>query len=202
MTTPQKLYGLILAGGFSKRMGQDKALLAYHGKPQIEWVHDLLTKYCEKVFLSKRSNQPTYKNVPFLDDRQEFQNLGPLGGILSAMKSYPEASWLIVACDLPFVTNETIKELLKRRHQQKLATAFKSSHDGLPEPLCAIWEGHGYPKILEFHAKNIHCPRKVLILSDIQLLEQKDPKWLDNINDQNEYQQALDYVKFSSSISS
>jgi molybdopterin-guanine dinucleotide biosynthesis protein A len=191
MTTTQKLYGLILAGGFSKRMGQDKALMMYHGKPQIEYVRDLLQRHCNQVFLSKRTSQPTYKDLAAIDDDEEFTNIGPLGGILSAMKSYPNGSWLIMACDLPFVTEETLKELIKNRNVTKVATAFKSTHDGLPEPLCAIWEKESYLKILEFQKKGILCPRKFLINSDTQLLEQKNPKWLDNINNPQEYQEAV-----------
>lgn len=190
MTKIEKgLYGLILAGGYSRRMRQDKALLQFHGKPQIEHIYNLLQKHCSKVFLSKRKDQKTYDGLPFIDDTQKFCNTGPLGGILSAMKAYPGASWLVMACDLPFVTKETLATLLENRHQTKVATAFKSSHDDLPEPLCAIWEAGYYSKILEFLKKGIHCPRKVLTHSDTYLLEQTNPQWLDNINNPQEFKQ-------------
>ena len=190
MTKIKNLYGLILAGGFSKRMGQDKALMSYRSKPQVEYVYDALSVCCENVFLSKRPHQPAYQNIPFINDDEDFSNIGPLGGILSAMKSYPEVSWLVMACDLPFVTRETLENLIQNRDAQKMATAFKSTHDGLPEPLCAIWEAHGYQKILEFFKKDIHCPRKVLINSDITILKQKNPQWLNNVNDPREFAQA------------
>jgi molybdopterin-guanine dinucleotide biosynthesis protein A len=189
------LYGLILAGGFSKRMGQDKALLSYHGKPQIEYVHELLLVSCEKVFLSKRADQPLYKNIAAIDDLRDFADKGPLGGILSAMKSHPSASWLIMACDLPFVDAKALEYLLSNRNPQQLATAFKSTHDGLPEPLCAVWEGHGYVKVLEFFQQGIQCPRKVLINSDINLLEQANPHWLDNVNNPQEFTDVVNQLK-------
>ncbi len=191
MTKIKNLYGLILAGGFSKRMGQDKALMVYHGQPQIEYVNDLLAANCEQVFLSKRPDQSNYKEIASINDEQELSSIGPLGGILSAMKKYPHASWLIMACDLPFVTQETLEYLIERRDSEKAATAFKSTSDGLPEPLCAIWEAQAYLKILEFLKKDIRCPRKVLINSDINLLEQKNPRWLDNVNDLKEFEQAM-----------
>jgi len=184
-----KLFGLILAGGYSRRMGKDKALLEFYGKPQIEHVHELLQRSCSKVFLSKRTDQKTYKELEFIDDRLEYSDRGPLGGILSAMKEYPQADWLVVACDLPFITDGTIQTLLKNRDPQKIATAFKSSQDGLPEPLCAIWEGHSYNSILGSFKEGVHCPRKVLIKSNIHLIEQSDPHWLDNINTPQEYEQ-------------
>jgi len=187
--TNTKIFGLILAGGYSRRMGKDKALLEFHGKPQIEHLFELLQKYCKKVFLSKRTDQKAYKNLPFINDSHEFSNQGPLGGILSAMKQHPGANWLVMACDLPFVTQETIQTLLTLRDPQKIATAFISTQDALPEPLCAIWEGHGFNSILKLFNEGIHCPRKILIKSNSHLLKQTNPHWLDNINTPYEFDQ-------------
>jgi molybdopterin-guanine dinucleotide biosynthesis protein A len=180
--TKPKLFGLILAGGYSKRMGQDKALLEFHGKPQIEFLFDLLQSHCDKVFLSKRRGQKAYKNFDCIDDADEFLDQGPLGGILSAMKEYPGADWLVVACDLPFITDETLQTLLTHRNLSKTATAFISTHDSLPEPLCAVWQGHAYQPVLKLFYEGIHCPRKALMKSNACLLKQNDPRWLDNIN--------------------
>ena len=192
MNNPKKLYGLILAGGFSKRMGQDKALMNYHGKTQIEYVHDLLTQAgCQQVFLSHRKDQASYPKITSIHDNASLTATGPLVGILSAMKTYPEASWLVLACDLPFVNSQTLLTLIEHRDPSKFATAFKSVHDELPEPLCAIWEGDSYEKAMEFLKQAIHCPRKVLIKSDIKILDQQDPRWLDNVNDLEEYNQAI-----------
>ncbi|MBF0489041.1 MAG: NTP transferase domain-containing protein [Candidatus Omnitrophica bacterium] len=195
MTKIKNLYGLILAGGFSKRMGQDKALLNYHGKPQIQHVHDLLESNCEKVFLSKRSDQSTYTNLISIDDDPGLLGIGPLGGILSAMKAYPEAAWLIMACDLPFITQEAVQELISCRSTHKMATAFKSIYNGLPEPLCAIWESTAYSKVLEFKDKGVYCPRQILINSDVCLIEQRNSRWLDNVNDLKEFKEAIDFFK-------
>jgi len=193
--TKPKIFGLILAGGHSRRMGQDKALLEFHGKPQIEYVHDLLVKYCDRVFLSKRSDQNPYKNLPFIDDSSEFANQGPLGGILSAMKEHPQVSWLIVACDLPNINEEALQTLLKNRDPKKIASAFISTQDSLPEPLFAVWEGHAFEPILKLFNEGIHCPRKILIKSNTALLEQKNPQWLDNINTPQEFEK-LKKIKF------
>jgi len=208
--TKPRIFGLILAGGYSRRMGQDKAYLKFHGKPQIEHLYDLLQKYCVKVFISIRPGQKlSFPNTSVgnpendisgpptnafggdnaIEDIHPFINIGPLGGILSAMKEHPNADWLVLACDLPFVTDETIQTLLKYRDPQKTANAFISSQDALPEPLCAIWEGHAYKSILKLFNDGILCPRKVLIKSDAHLLVPHDPHWLDNINTPEEYKQ-------------
>ena len=186
-----KIFGLILAGGFSRRMGQDKALLKFHAKPQIEHVFDLLQKYCVEVFLSKRADQSSYKNFAFINDNAQFSNHGPLGGILSAMTEYPDASWLVLACDLPFITDETVQSLLIQRDASKMATAFISTQDALPEPLCTIWENHAFESILKLFKEGIHCPRKILIKSNAHLIKQSNPHWLDNINTPQEYEQIM-----------
>ena len=188
--TKPKIFGLILAGGYSRRMGRDKALLDINGKPQVEFVFDLLQQFASQVFLSKRADQKTYKNIASINDATEFSDHGPLSGILSAMKEYPDTSWLIIACDLPYIKEETIQLLLKQRDPQKTATAFISTHDGLPEPLCAIWEGHAYASVLKFFEEGHYCPRKILIKSNTNLIAQTNPHWLDNINTPQEYEQV------------
>ncbi len=192
-----KLYGLILAGGFSKRMGQDKALLDFHGKPQIEYVHALLGKLCAKVYLSKRSNQKPYKRLLTINDAPEFADIGPIGGILSAMKTHPGVSWVVVACDLPFIDGKTIKALIANRNVQSFATAFISTHDGLPEPLCAIWEGESYKAMVQLLEQGIQCPRKMLIKSKTHLIPQENPRWLDNVNTPQELEQTRQQLNTS-----
>ena len=165
--------------------------MRYHGKPQVEFVYDLLGQFCSKVFLSKRTDQSSYNTIPFINDDSNFSGIGPLGGILSAMKAYPGVSWIVMACDLPFVNPETLQTLVNQRDPFKIATAFKSSHDGLPEPLCAVWEGEGYKKILEYFQQGMQCPRKILIKGNSHLIEQSDLQWLDNINDLKEYEKVI-----------
>ena len=71
------------------------------------------------------------------------------------------------------------------------ATAFRSSHDGLPEPLCAIYEPSARKGIAAQIAAGRNCPRKFLINAHTQLLEQPNPRALDNVNTVDEYERAL-----------
>ncbi len=193
------LYGLVLVGGKSTRMKKDKATLEYHGKPQAIVCYELLTSWCDKVYLSNRSDQSddaAHKNFPQIHDLDSFSNMGPMGGILSAMKAYPKVSWLVLACDLPHVNHATISHLIQHRNLKKIATAFISTHDSLPEPLCAIYESKGQSKMVSFLKTGKNCPRKFLINSHVELLKQIDPKSLDNVNDQKEYRGAIKNLKF------
>ncbi len=186
------IYGLVLAGGRSTRMQRDKAVLSYHGKTQLEWAMELITPFVARAFVSVRpdqANDPVRAKYPQIVDTQE--NMGPIAGIMAAQAMHPDAAWLVLACDLPFLDAATLKHLLWARQPERLATAYRSSHDGLPEPLCAIYEPASRAAIAAHVASGKQCPRKFLILSNAHLLEEPNPRALDNVNTPEEYGSAM-----------
>ncbi|HEY6644220.1 NTP transferase domain-containing protein [Povalibacter sp.] len=186
MTAPS-LFGLILAGGASTRMQRDKAAISYHGQSQLQWAYDLVSQVCAATFVSVRPDQrdePTRAAFPQIVDRQP--GIGPIAGITAAMNQHPKAAWLVIACDLPFLTRETLQHLIERRDPQHIATAFRSAHDSLPEPLCAIWEPAAREPLQAFVDAGKHCPRKFLINANTLLLDLPDARALDNVNTQQE----------------
>lgn len=186
------LYGLVLAGGKSSRMQRDKALLAYHGENQVQRTAALLGEVCPEVFLSLRPDgDPAEYGVDLQPVHDSFGESGPLGGILSAQAAHPEAAWLVAACDLPFLPAATLRYLVDHRAPDQMATAFASSHDGLPEPLCAIYEPHSHRSLIRYFEAGRLCPRKILIEEKINLLPLPDPQALDNVNTREEYRTAL-----------
>jgi len=190
MTAP--LYGLILAGGRSTRMGQDKAALKYGQRSQLERAFALLTPMVARCFVSVRSDQQSEalrSKFPQIVDAPGIE--GPSAGISSAMRSHPQAAWLVLACDLPFVDVATLQLLIARRDPARLATAFRSSHDGLPEPLCAIYEPPARDALDSRLDAGRNCPRKFLIQSDTLLLDQPRAEALDNVNTPKELDAAL-----------
>ena len=176
------VYGLVLAGGKSQRMGKDKGLINYHGMPQREYAAQLLNHFCEKTFLSCRPDQvPALKgDIPLLPDT--FIGLGPMGAVLSAFREQPDVAWLVVACDLPLLDQPTLEFLIKNRNISQTATTFRSPVNEFPEPLVTIWEPRSYPVLLNFLAQGYSCPRKALINSPIHLLEVPKAETLKNIN--------------------
>jgi molybdenum cofactor guanylyltransferase len=192
MTTPAPLYGLVLAGGHSTRMQRDKATLRYHGRTQLEWAMDLIEPYVEEAFVSVRADQandPVRAQFALIPDVRA--GLGPIGGILAAQARYPEVAWLVIACDLPFLDPHTLQVLVAARDPERPATAFRSSHDGLPEPLCAIWEPGSRAAVGAYIETGRTCPRKFLIRSEARLIDEPDPRALDNINTPEEYGTAM-----------
>ena len=177
------VYGLVLAGGRSRRMGRDKALLLREdGKTQLEQAVALLEERLERVFVSVRADQNDEVRSKFERIVDRYHDIGPAAGILSALETHPDRSWLVLACDLPNVDGATLDFLLRHRSSTAPATAFRSSHDGLPEPLCAIYTPAARPIVEKFVADGIVCPRKMLIRSATKLLDQPAPAALDNVN--------------------
>jgi molybdenum cofactor guanylyltransferase len=185
---PAPLYGLVLAGGKSERMGEDKGLIDYHGMPQRDYVKQLLQHYCQDTFLSCRPAQAEELENPLPDT---FAGLGPFGGILSALRQKPDAAWLVVACDLPLLNDETLAQLVGYRNASRIATSFQSPSTDFPEPLVTIWEPRSYPVLLQFLAQGYSCPRKVLINTEIELLDPSQPEALRNVNTPEEKEEAI-----------
>jgi molybdopterin-guanine dinucleotide biosynthesis protein A len=187
------IYGLVLAGGRSSRMQRDKATLEYKpGETQLDAAMKLLGGRVARAFLSVRPDQradPVRAKYAQIVDRAGVE--GPIAGISAAFAEHPGAAWLVLACDLPFLDPGTLDALLAARATQADATAFRSSHDGLPEPLCAIYEPRAADKIAAHIGGGRNCPRKFLINADTRLLEQPNPRALDNVNTVDEYANAM-----------
>ena len=179
----RSLFGLVLAGGKSRRMGHDKALLDRGGQSQLSFAVHLLDEHVEQVFVSTRAEQrDETERRQFAQIIDHYEEIGPVAGILSAMDEHPQADWLVVACDLPNIDAPTIRYLLEHRIEEYPFVAYASSHDGLPEPLCALYLDGSAAILRDFVGAGLHCPRKMLIQSDTLLLEQAEPNALDNVN--------------------
>ena len=189
------VFGLVLVGGKSSRMGSDKSLLEYHGKPQREYLFELLSKLCSKVFTSCKSGQQIPSHLNPLPDQFEIES--PLNGILTALTHNPNVSWFVVAADMPMVTEGVLTYLLKNRKPEKVATCFLDSDRKNPEPLLSLWEPKALPLIQSFYKKGKISPRDFLKESDINLLEPLSDTMNLNINTPEEFKSFSDKDQLS-----
>ncbi|HZY79884.1 MAG TPA: molybdenum cofactor guanylyltransferase [Cyclobacteriaceae bacterium] len=172
--------GLVLAGGRSTRMGTDKGLINYHGKPQREHLFDLLQELCKTVYTSCRKGQDiTGVNNPLIDF---FDIPGPINGIMSAFHQAPGSSWLIVAVDMPKVNKATLELLLSKRDQNKIATCFYNPELKDCEPLLTLWEPIAYPLLRDFTEKGNVSPQRFLRTHNANVIPIEDPGMLANFN--------------------
>jgi molybdopterin-guanine dinucleotide biosynthesis protein A len=174
-------------------MGTDKGLIAYHGIPQREYLYGLLSQVCEETFISLREEQEAElpSEMQSIIDLNEYR--GPYNGLLSAHKKYSEVAWLVLACDLPLMDLDALKELISQRDNSKQATAFALKENPLPEPLCAIWEPNAFADSVTYLESGVGtCPRKYLINHDTKLVFPKNESVLLNANSEEEYKAALE----------
>ena len=186
------LNGLVLVGGKSERMGTDKSSLNYFGTSQREYLFDLLQNVVAgKVFISSRKEQD-FSHQNLISDT--FLGLGPFGGICSAFMQHPNNAFLVVATDLPFVDENLLNLLISKRNPAKIATTFIGKNNLFPEPLITIWEPKSYPVLLNYLSMGYSCPRKVLINSEVELVEVEE-NFLRNINTPDEFEQVKKELK-------
>tara|TARA_R110002074_G_scaffold96401_9_gene209493 strand:- start:886 stop:2073 length:1188 start_codon:yes stop_codon:yes gene_type:complete len=211
LDTIPEIKGLVLTGGKSTRMGTDKSALEYHGKPQKAVVKELLENQGFETFYSVRpfdsaqgdnkelnvtSSEVTERSRSEVEKSQNenkiedtFLNLGPFGGICSAFQKDPNSAWMVLATDLPFVNEDLLKLLLEKRNPSKVATAIKGKGKQFPEPLITIYEPKAYPVLLQYLAQGYSCPRKMLINSNVEIVEVEDDL-IRNINTPEEFDAA------------
>lgn len=179
-----KLNGVVLIGGKSTRMGTDKAQLLYHGMPQSDYAVQLLENKGLETFVSVRAHQKVENHKTITD---AFVGLGPFGAICSAFMNNPNNAYLVLATDLPYVSDEVLDLLLSHRNPKKIATAIKGKSAKFMEPLITIWEPKAYPILLSYLAQGYSCPRKILINSDVEIVEVEDAL-IRNVNTAEEFE--------------
>lgn len=176
---------LILIGGKSSRMGTDKSLLNYNGKPQREYLFDLAKKYCSEVYFSCRAEHQFSENT--ITDKYE---LGPMGGILSAFDFNPNTAWLIVACDMPFIDENSFQTLINYRNKEKVATAFLNPETNAPDPLFAIYEPKSALLLTKYVEAGNKSPKVFLQNNDVKIIALNNPVFLKNVNTKEEFEQV------------
>jgi len=165
-------------------MGEDKSRLVYHGKPQRDYLTELLQPYCETVFWSVNADQAAAlarSEQPIVTDALDVP--GPLNGILSAFRHDPTAAWFVVACDMPLLTARSFDALVSGRNPAGLARVFYDSDGQFPEPLLGIYEPAFGPIADEALTAGHYSPRRLLQQNDVQLLTAPDVRELLNVND-------------------
>ena len=140
--------GFVLAGGASKRMGRDKALLPHGGATLVEHIAKIVKEVAGSVTLIGDSGHLAHLGLPVVaDDRP---GLGPAGGVYTALL-ISETDWnLVVACDMPAVSVEPLRAILRRAaiagqnepnapHDLAPLCVAALGPGGEPEPLCAVY---------------------------------------------------------------
>ena len=141
------VWGCILIGGKSVRMGTPKHLLERDGATWLELIASKLRERVEQVVISGQGVIPgTLQDIPIVEDVEGVQ--GPLAGLLAVFRKYPGVSWLVAACDMPDIEIAALDWLLEQRIQGVKAILPDLNGDGHVEPLLAYYD-RGCRELLE-----------------------------------------------------
>ena len=153
------MLGVVLCGGQSSRMGSDKGLLMLNNKTWTQKAIDTLSNFQIPIVISVNSNQyRDYSSIfptnTLISDDPSLQLHGPLYGLLSVHLKYPGEDLLILACDMPLIDTELIKELLTKYGSETAGEAFIFTNDGEPEPMPGIYRSKGLAHIYRLYSNN------------------------------------------------
>lgn len=131
--------GFVLIGGKSSRMGEDKFLLQFNGRSFLENAVEALNEVCEnRVKLVLNQTQTIETDLPVV--RDIYKNRGALGAIHAALKNCETKFAVVLAVDLPFVSNGIINKLAEiTLSSNKFLANVPRQTDGRIQPLCAVY---------------------------------------------------------------
>ena len=129
-----RVNGYILAGGLSSRMGEDKGLLLVKDKAMITYVIEQMKPLFDNLVIV--SNNPTYQKFGLEVIPDVIKNIGPAGGIYTALTHSDANMNFIVSCDMPFITKNAIDFMIKNSHYSPIVLA---ENQGKVEPLFGLY---------------------------------------------------------------
>lgn len=162
--------GILLAGGKSTRYGSPKAFAIQQGKHFYESVYDALQGACNHVIIVAREELRACfpANLHVITDRDDYKGNGPLAGIYSAMLEMPAERYMVLPCDMPYITADVC---LRLRDALVPFSVCAVQADGQAHPLVSCWE------------RSMLAPLATALENDqrsvMKLLRQVKTKWID-----------------------
>ena len=127
----------IQAGGASSRMGEDKALKTFLGRPLIQRVAEQLSPIADELIVTtNRPEEYAFLNLPLFPDLKPGR--GALGGLYTAIASAKHPIVAVVACDMPFASASLLEAAGKLLLGEGMDVVIPKSDEGY-EPLHALY---------------------------------------------------------------
>ncbi len=136
VTNKKGITGIVLSGGKSSRMGEEKGLALFNGKPLVKYAIEILESVCDEVLISANNNQDEYAkfNCRVVSDR--YKGVGPMGGLSACLEQSESRLNAVLSCDTPFIPSGLFTHLEEKMDNQQAAIPV---YKGYPEPLCGIY---------------------------------------------------------------
>ncbi|MBS2210888.1 molybdenum cofactor guanylyltransferase [Carboxylicivirga mesophila] len=174
----KSITGIILAGGLSSRMGQDKGLIQYKGRTLLEYCINALKPMCSEIIIS--SNNLEYEQFGFRVIADVYQKVGPIGGLYSALAEAGNEDVIVCPCDMPFITTELFDKLLNEKGENKAAIAVSAINKIYPT--LGYYHKSCLPVILQFIEQGQYKLQLLIKELKAQTILIEDDKSLLNFN--------------------
>lgn len=184
-----EISALVLVGGKSRRMnGNNKAFLKFENKSFIEKITDQLTEF-HNIYISV-DDKEKYKNLNFILLEDICKNIGPMGGIYSALKAIDEKYIFVTACDMPKITKEFV-QFICNSITEDIQCVVTQDEEGRIYPLAGVYSKDIIYIIEEMIKQKDYKLLNLIKRAKYKIISLSDTKFnkyiLDNINNLEEY---------------
>ncbi|WP_428737514.1 molybdenum cofactor guanylyltransferase MobA [Sulfurimonas sp.] len=184
---------IIFAGGKSSRMGEDKALLPFADFPTLtHYQLNRLSKIFHSVYISCKSKEKFDFQANFIEDTNK-ELFAPTAAFISIFSHLNVDKVFVISVDTPFIDTEIFTYLIKNDINQYDATV--AIVDDEIQPLCGIYHRSLLERFLEMEKNDTHKLHYLLKNSNVNFVNFEDKEKFLNLNNQEEYQQALQKLK-------
>jgi molybdopterin-guanine dinucleotide biosynthesis protein A len=142
----KEITGIVLAGGRSLRMGTDKSILGFNGKPLVQYSIDALKPLCNKVIISSDNFIYGFTGCEVWPD--ELPDQAAIIGIYSCLKRSETEINIILSCDMPLMSTQMLEYLLINSQNHMITVPLNV--DSLIEPMCGIYMKSSVKTLKEF----------------------------------------------------
>lgn len=191
METAERVAVGILAGGQSRRMGRDKALLTFDGRTALAIIAEEMRDFPETLVSAAEPGRLGSLGLPVC--RDEHKGIGPIEGIRRLLETAKAEYVFVCAVDMAFISREAVRALARRICPEY--DCYVITRGGVPEPMCAIYSRRALPVIERLISQGRYRPREIFrecpTLSIPLESSGLDAEILMNINTPEDYAKAL-----------
>lgn len=184
-----KATAIVMAGGASKRMGQDKSLLSVGDRPMIKYIIDRLQPNFNEIIISANDIEK-YASLGVKIVSDEIADKGPLGGIASALKASANELNFVTACDIPEIDIALVRQML--RQGRDVDAVVPKTGSSRYEPLFAVYNKNALPSLEAALSSGNNRIIDALNQCTVRYIELADAQAIKNINTMDEY---MEFVK-------
>jgi molybdopterin-guanine dinucleotide biosynthesis protein A len=189
--TPFEITCVILSGGKSSRMGEDKSFLPFStSNTLIEYQYQRLKPYFKDIYISSKTDKFDFidKDFLILDENKDIYS--PILALDTIFDKFKNQKIFIITVDTPLVTIESISRLIKESENYDICIAqTERTHN-----LCGVFSSNISLSIKTMITNNIHKINYLIKNNEYNLVDFPNNSDFININNKYEYEMALSYI--------